>query len=94
MIDTLTEVTKLLHFDPVNAGIVIVGIYVVYLLLQKDSGWHTEWIKKHDAECDLRRKESAEILVELRESNARLCTLTEGHHDRIGRLENQMDKKR
>ena len=83
----------LLHIDPINLIIVVSGIIVIWTTLRNDSKWHTDWIKKHSAECDELRKANNEILNELRTSNEHLSTLTESHHERLGRIETQMDRQ-
>lgn len=87
---------ELLHFDPITLITVVIAFlgnqYVGSLLNKKDSKWHSDWIRKHSAECDEQRKENSEILTELRTGNATLAALVTSHNDRIGRIETQMDR--
>ena len=86
-------VDQFLHFDPITLIAILVGIVGGWYTLRNNSKWHTEWIKKHSKECDDYTKLNNEILSELQQSNARLTTLTEGHHERIARIETQLDRR-
>ena len=82
---------EFLHVDILNLVVVIAGIIVMWTTLRNDSKWHTQWIRKHDTECEEQRKANAKILTELQTSNAHLATLTESNGHRLNRIENQMD---
>jgi hypothetical protein len=89
-----------IHFDPFNAVLILIAIgtgYRAYVSTQSklktDTDWHTEWIKRHDEECDQRDRSYTALLGELQKSNAHLTTLTEGHTQRLGRIENTLDKR-
>lgn len=89
------------HFDPLNAVLILIAIIAGYrafisreTALEKDNAWHSEWIKKHSTECDQRERAYMGILAELKAGNAHLTTLTEGHGERLSRIENNLDKKR
>lgn len=81
------------HFDPVNLIVVLLAAAGAWFSLRNDSKWHGEWIKRHSIECDEREKTTIRILSELQNSNAHLTTLTSGHHERIQRIENSMDRE-
>jgi hypothetical protein len=83
----------LTHFDPITIGIIVAGFIGTWAVLRNDSKWHSDWIKKHSAECDEQRLLNTAIFTQLKESNARLTVLTEGHDHRLERIENQMDRK-
>lgn len=85
---------KLLHFDPVNLLMLLVGVGFIYATLRSDSQWHTEWIKRHSSECDAKDKLITEILVELRTSNARLIELTAFHSAGLAKLEEEQLRQR
>ena len=84
---------ELLKFDPIEVIVIVCGFIGTWYTLRADSKWHTEWIKKHSTDCDEQRKANNEILAVLRASNERLCALTEGHHERLGRIETRIDTK-
>ena len=86
--------SNLIHFDLLNLIVVVVGLIGAYFTLVRDMRWHTEWIKKHDAECDEQRKNINAVFSELKTSNSHLSTLVDSHHDRIVRIENQIDRGR
>ena len=83
-----------LHFDPIQTVLVSVAAIWAWFKIRADSEWHTEWIKRHSDECNDRDERTTKILIELQTSNAHLVTLTEGHNDRINRIEHQMDRAR
>ena len=71
---------ELLKFDPIEVIVIVCGFIGTWYTLRADSKWHTEWIKKHSTDCDEQRKANIEIL-------------TEGHHERLGRIETRIDTK-
>ena len=85
---------ELLHFDPLTVAILVIGFIGTWYTLKSDSKWHTEWIKKHSAECDAREATTTKIFAELTTSNAKLTTLAETHDHRLERVEGQLDRYR
>lgn len=85
---------ELLHFDPVTLIVLISGFIGTWATLRKDSSWHTAWIKKHSDDCDIQRKQNNDILTSLRASTAQLVTLTDGHHERMNRIDDELIRVR
>ena len=82
----------LFHLDPITIVIVLAGVIATWTALKKDLAWHSSWIARHEKDCHELRTSNSQIISELRESNARLSTLTIGHAARIDRLEDQVDR--
>lgn len=80
------------HIDPVMLVIVASAFIGQWYLQKGTSKWHTEWIQKHDKECDERRETNNTILVELKTANSHLVTLTEAHGHRLDRIESIQDR--
>ena len=78
------------HFDPVTIIILLAGFIATWTTLKKDSGWHTSWIKQHDAECKEQRKANAEILTALQIGNAELKGIAKSNVDRLEKIENHV----
>lgn len=85
---------ELLHFDPLNLIVVVLAAVGAYFTLQRDSKWHTQWIQKHDKECDEQRTINTGLFTELKSMSAHLATLTEAHEKRLDRAENYIDNVR
>lgn len=85
---------ELLSSNLITILLISIGFIGTWYTLKSDSRWHTTWIKKHSEDCDEYRKINAEVLTEIRTTNAHLVTLTEAHDHRLGRLEQQADRGR
>ena len=72
--------------------VLVGGSIGAWYTLRNDSKWHSEWIKKHTEESDAREQKTTEILSALLTTNAHLTTLTEGHGQRIDRIEHSIDR--
>lgn len=90
---------ELIHFDPINLLIVIVGFGAFWYKFFRSHdklvdtvSAQAEWTQIHDRECDEQRRANMQILTEIQKVNSRLTTLTEAHEKRIDRLENQADR--
>src|SRR3990167_4071313 len=94
LVRVLQDMTDLLNFDPITLIVVLGGFIATWATLRGDSRWHTEWIKKHSKECDEQRKANNEILTELRASNTHLVTLTTTHHERMGKIDDEIIRLR
>lgn len=92
------------HVDAVNLLVVAAGgIWYWYKVLRskqrKDDHFgdmltsQRKWNEDHQLECDESRRSLNDILIALRESNARLTTLAESHHDRLDRIEDRLDRR-
>ncbi len=89
-----TEVGEWLHFDPITLAVLIAGIIGGWYTMKNSTTWHTEWIKKHDAECEEHRKVYNHILTELQISSGRLTEISSHTAHRVERLEALFDKRR
>ena len=100
----MQEVTKnltqsLTHFDPINLlfmiGAVVAFSYRFSRKVDKATDgveWQTNWIMKHDKECDEQRNTNNKILTELQKISERAGTLLEEHGKRIDRIERRDDQ--
>lgn len=88
------DMKDLFHIDPLTAILVLVGFVGMWYTLRNDSKWHTEWIKKHDMECDEQRITTNRLITEIQSTNSRLVTLAEAHGDRLNRVEHYIDNVR
>ena len=83
-----------LHFDPVTLAVVILAAIGGWYKVSNSSDWHTDWIKKHERNCDDYKRAQSQILTELQVSNARLAEISLHSTQRLDRLEDRMDKER
>lgn len=81
---------ELLHFDPITLLVLIGGFIGTWTSLRKDSSWHTQWIQKHSEQCDEQRKQNNDIITSLKASTAQLVTLTDGHHERMNKIDDEV----
>ncbi len=84
---------ELFHFDPLTLVVLLIGFIGAWYTMKSSTAWHTQWIKKHDAECDEQRDANNRIFRELQTANAHLGTMAEGHEKRLDRIETAIDKK-
>lgn len=74
------------HFDPIQVVLIVASAVTIWTQLRSSVKWHSEWIKKHDRECDELRSSQKGI-------NEKLTVLVDTHCDRLERLENWRDKQ-
>lgn len=85
LIDLLQEG---IHFDPVNALVVLCFAVAIWTQLRNTVKWHTSWIHKHEEDDKVRDQ----ILSKCTETNAKLTVLVDTHCDRIERIEDRIDR--